>query len=464
MRSLYGMWFIGILSITGAAVAQSANDTMAVSLQTVLLRALDVSPDLDVARAQVSFAEARSAEARAARFLTEFTATTAHSVLPGVTNPNGVPEDALYLDPDVRNDWNTLSPFNQIEIGLLQPVYSWGEVSGYRRAARHGVEVEQAAYTNKRLEVALRVGELYYSLLLADELFRLAERTQEVVDRATEELESLLERGEADDADLFQLQITMQEFNQRVVEVAQNQITAHMALVRQLMLPDDTIIRPARVELRPLPFVPSSLETYIDAAMANRPELAQARAGLLARSALVQVARSMYYPKLFVGVTSVNRYTAGRPRQRNPFIGNPYIGSGLAAGIGLRMQLNFPRTRAKVAQAEAEREAVRAQLTGAEQLVLFEVERAFRNLITAQAALSARDEALKLSKEWLRVEYINFDLDLGSTENLVKAVRENLELEARYFEAVFRHNMAVLRLLAAAGLLRGDAEIGTLVE
>ena len=103
-------------------------------------------------------------------------------------------------------------------------------------------------------------------------------------------------------------------------------------------------------------------------------------------------------------------------------------------------------------------------MEGAEQLILFEVEKAYRDLTVAQTALAAQDSSLTISKEWLRVEYINFDLDLGDTENLIKAVQANLELEARYFEAVQRYNMAVLRLMNAVGILVQRVESGTLVE
>ncbi|HMB94112.1 MAG TPA: hypothetical protein VKP65_24905, partial [Rhodothermales bacterium] len=81
-----------------------------------------------------------------------------------------------------------------------------------------------------------------------------------------------------------------------------------------------------------------------------------------------------------------------------------------------------------------------------------------------QAALAAQDSSLTITNEWLRVEYINFDLELGDTENLVKAVQANLELEARYYEAVRRYNMAILRLLNAVGILTDRAQSGTLVE
>ncbi len=94
----------------------------------------------------------------------------------------------------------------------------------------------------------------------------------------------------------------------------------------------------------------------------------------------------------------------------------------------------------------------------------FEVEEAYRNVRIAQAALEARDRALTISKEWLRTEQINFDLDLGDTENLVRAVRENLELQARYYEAVYNYNRAVLRLQRAVGVLDLNVRRGILVE
>ena len=74
------------------------------------------------------------------------------------------------------------------------------------------------------------------------------------------------------------------------------------------------------------------------------------------------------------------------------------------------------------------------------------------------------DSSLAITKEWLRVETINFDLGFGDTDNLIKAVQANLETEARYLDAVRQYNLAVLRLLAAAGLLTEKLLAGTLTE
>jgi outer membrane protein TolC len=96
--------------------------------------------------------------------------------------------------------------------------------------------------------------------------------------------------------------------------------------------------------------------------------------------------------------------------------------------------------------------------------VRFEVEEAYRSLITAKTDVESRDRSTTISGEWLRTEQINFDLGLGDTEDLVKAVRADLEARARYLEAVKRYNVAVLKLLRTTGTLADRVQDGTLLE
>lgn len=437
-------------------VAGQPVDTVRVDVDAAIERALEVSPEVDAVEAQREFAVARRRLAHASRFATEFSLQTAHAVAPGLENlPEGVSSDEYYLHPEVRNDWEDLRPFNRFEASLIQPIYTWGELGGSIEAARHGVEVEEAAVDEKRIEVALRTGEIYFGLLLAEQLSRLTEEAGNVVDRAQREIRRLLDEGAADvdDADLFQVRITEQEFLRRVVEVEQQTQTARSALRRQLFLPETTVVVPEDAVLTPIPFELDSLETYQQIGLNHRPEIARATAGVEAREAQIRVARSDYYPKLFLGIDTRITLAEGRFRQPNPYVSDPFRGRSLRAGLGLRLPLNFAQTRAKVQQAEAQRNQVRHQLDAARQLILFEVEEAYRNLITARAAMETQDEALTISQAWLRTEQINFDLDLGDTENLVKAVQASLELEASYYERVRRYNVAVLRLLAATGTL-----------
>lgn len=444
----------------------SEADTVLVTLESAVQRALEISPEIGIVGAERDFAVARWKFAKAHRFLSEFEAVSAHSTSPGLKNDEGVPRGQLYLDPDVRNDWDIVLPFSRVEFGLVQPIYTWGEVSGNIRAAEHGIAVEEGAIRSKKLEVAARTGEIYYSLLLADALFRLAEDASGIVDRAINEIETQLDEGatEVDDADLFQVQITEQEVNRRVVEVEQKRHTTRSALARQMLLPDGTVPDIGNRILTAVPFELQDLAYYQDLSLFNRPEIAQTDAGLAARTALVGVARSDYYPKLFAAVNAKYSFALDRFRQRNPYVSDPFLSRGVQAGVGFRQKLNFGQTRAKVEQAKSEADQVRFQGEAARQLILFEVEDAYRNVIIARSAVDSQAEALRISKNWLRSEEINFDLDLGDTENLVRAVKSNLELQAASFQTVYDYNVAVLKLLKTTGILTQTLQSGTFVE
>ncbi|HLE55903.1 MAG TPA: TolC family protein [Rhodothermia bacterium] len=443
----------------------AAGDTVELSLQEVVRLAVARSPEVAEMEAGLTFAQARGSQARASRFLPEFNATTAHAPAPGLSSSE-FPNNELYLDPDVRNDWDKVRFFNQVEITLAQPLLTWGELSGSIDAAESGAEVADARVREKALAVASRAAELYFNVQLTEELVRLVGETEDILRRAKSEIRRLQDEGAADvdDADLYEVLITEQEFLRSKVEAEQKHMLAASALSRQLFLPEGATAIPDRRQLIPVTYSAGDLSVYMSRSLDLRPELQQASAGLEARDALVRVARSDYKPKLFLGATAGVRDTPGRHSQPNPYISDPLIGRSIRAGIGIRQNLNFSITRAKVRQAEAQRDEIFHKLRAADQLIRFDVEQAYRNLLIARAALDAQNEALRLSNEWLRTEEINFDLELGDTENLVRAVRSNLQLQARYFEAVRDYNVSVVRMLDAVGLLSDPDAIGTLFE
>ena len=459
-------WLIACTIPLSVIAQPTARDTVFVDLMEALQRAVEVSPEVGDVASSRDFAAARYDLARASRFIPEFQVTTAHSLAPGLKGTGDTPSDQFYLNPDVRNDWEDLRPFSRIQAEAIQPIYTWGELNRSIEAARHGLSSEVEAVKEKKEEIALRTGELFTGLLLAEELYRLTDRIGDVLDQAKSEIQRLLDEGAegVDNADLFQVQISEQEFFRRVVEVDQRRETARTALKRQLRLPESAVIVPRSAILEPMTFSLDSLSIYFELARMNRSELARARAGLQAFEALVDVAESNYYPKLFFGVNTNLAGAEGRIRQPTPYLNDPFRSRSLQLGFGIRQNLNFLQTRAKVEQARAERNQVSYQGEAAELLVLFEVEEAYRTYIIEKAALEAQNESLRLSREWLLTEMNDFEFDLGDTENLVSAVQTSLQLEAAYYEAVQRHNVAILRLLDACGVLSKRAQGGTLVE
>ena len=447
------------------AIPIFAQDTLTVSLSSAITRSLEISPEVRAKEAKVDFSTARYNLARASRFLPDFTATSAHSTAPALDNPNNTAAEQLYLDPDVRNDWSDLSMFNRVEFSAIQPLWTWGEIDKSIEAASAGIRVDEAVALGTEHQVAERAAQLYYALKLTEALSRLTTEAGDIVEKAKTEIDRLLEEGDlgVDYADLFQVQITEQEFLQRVVEAEESRKIARAALSRLLFLDEDQTVTVESVLLEPLPFEPKPLTYYQNVALSFRPELKQASAGLEARSALVEVAKSNWYPKFVVGVNGKWSYAAGRERQPNPYHSDPFLSRSIQIGFAFRQNLNFGQTRAKIDQAKAEASEVAFQSDAARQLILFEVEEAYRNVLIAYAAVNSKEAQLQISKEWLRVEQVDFDLEIGDTENLVKAVRDNLSIRATRHDAVYKYNVAIIKLLSKSGILLASIEDGTLV-
>jgi outer membrane protein TolC len=446
-------------------------DTLRVRLPEALARSLARSPEVDRREAELAHAQARHRQAKASRYLPELSLSTVHSVAPGLDRsqvPEGVGDDELYLAPEVENDWTpgALRPFNGVTLEFGQPVWTWGELDGSISAARASENVESARIEAKELEVAFRTAELYYDVLLARQLSRLTGEARSRLRQAREEVKTRLQEGDStvSRADLFQLRRQQQEFRRRVVNLKQRRLTAASGLGRQLFAPPGTAVLPATSFLEPVGFEVRPLSHYVDVALENRPQIQQAEAGVEARTALVEVERSNYYPKLFIGGRFGQRYAYGRPNQESAYIGENFVGSTTEAAFSIRQDLSFLTTRANVEQAEAELAEVRAQRRAARQLVPFEVEEAWRSLVSAKGALQARNQAFGISQEWERFEQTQYDLGFGSTDNLTSALQARLQSQIAYYEAVRDYNVAVMKLLRVTGLLNEPQQVGTLVE
>jgi outer membrane protein len=457
--------FLAFALVTSDVRAQ-LSDTVYVSMTQAINAALDVSPEVAAASARRDFAAARSRFARANRYFTDARLTTLHAAAPGLIRDPDWPDDALYLDPTVRNDWENMRPFNRFEVDIRQPIFTWGELGGSIRAAAHGVDVERSVVDTQTSEVALRTAELYQGLILTEALQRLVSEAEDILSQADRELNRLLEEGDpsVDDADLFKLQITEQEFLSRVSEVRERRQTAAVALSRQMMLPPGSVAPVPGTALEALELPEQDLQFYLALAQENRPELRQVGAGIAAREALVDVARSGYFPTIFIAAQANYGFAAGRVRQPTPYVSDAFQSRSLGAALGMRQNLNFAQTRARVEQARAELAEVRFQDEALQQLILFEAEDAYRNVVVARDRMATRERSLAIAREWQRTEQINFDLALGDSRNLIEAVQARLELETGYFEAVHRYNTAVLRLLHASGVLVKHARSGDLFE
>ena len=447
------------VSLTSIATVSVAQDTMRVSLQEFINRGIAQSDELRAKQTSVLVSENAIREARLLGFLPRFELTTNHGIVPNVISDSilasgaPLPKEEYYLDPNLRNDWGRLNVFTQMEVRMLQPVYTWGAIRSAIDAANYGAVMAREQYTLEQSKYEIRLYELYYARLLSLELKRILVDARKTFDDAERRLQEMIDEGDPDlqDSEVYKLKIFKQEFLARAEEVEQNDLFIASTWNLLLDIKSDVVVLPSEDFLDPLDeTVSDSLGGLTDSAVVNRSETKALNAVVNAANAGWKALRAQQYPSIFLGLGAEYVFTP-RPVQQQPLFGNRYNYVNLVYSFGLRQNLNFAsmaqkseKARLQYRQAQYSRDAV---VTG----VIFDVSDKYKNAMLAQHRMETSSQALQTSKEWLQQEQIDYDLGLGEVKNLVEAVKTNLELEVQYRQRVFEYNVSLGKLKMALG-------------
>ena len=204
MRSARGMAVSLALMVAVAfpwmTWAQAPTAKSVYTLKDLIQRALATSPEIRQSQRGAEVALAKKDQADAARFpQIELTAVVGPSPRARGTVEGG--------SPDRKDNPVVTNVFERIEMTLVQPLYTFGKITGFREAAAEGVKVDKAKVEEKAADLVLRIKELYYGRLLADDLLGLIDEIRGDLDKAIEKTERQLKADApgVDEVDLYKL-------------------------------------------------------------------------------------------------------------------------------------------------------------------------------------------------------------------------------------------------------------------
>ncbi|MGA1196126.1 MAG: TolC family protein, partial [Candidatus Latescibacterota bacterium] len=120
-------------------------------LKTSIEKALEIHPGVQAAQVDIAIAQSQLDQARAARLLPKF---EVRSVLGPSPEARG---NALVGDTNLSD----LQVFSQTEATFLQPLYTFGKLSGARDAASAGVLAYEAGLVKSKADLELQVFEVF---------------------------------------------------------------------------------------------------------------------------------------------------------------------------------------------------------------------------------------------------------------------------------------------------------------
>lgn len=363
-------------------------------------------------------------------------------------------EAGVLTSPDTSTGLSDLRMMTDFDFSLIQPIYTFGKISSLSRAADFGIEASQANIEKTAAEVRLLTRRLFWGLVFGRELQTVIEDVLKEVNKAEEKLNEKLDEDDGSVApeDLYKLKIFKYEITKKYRETLKEISLAQAGMRAALGLAADAEFVLDIEYLDPIELTVDSLAAYLEMALQHRPELHQLQAALGADRAMIDLARSDYYPQIFLGGGVRYNFAPGRDDPKNPWVYNPTNFLRPSILLGFQINLNFRQTADRVRLAQAQHR----ELTHKERLLVekikLDVQKKYQDLREAQRNMRDSEQALKVSERWLRSVTMTFDLGLAEVKDLIDAFKANSTMRGEHLNNIYRFNVAVAELSKEVGV------------
>jgi outer membrane protein TolC len=442
------------LTVAGPAAAQTP-DSLQLSLEAAVERALEVGDEVLLARAQVDLAGAQVTTARAAGLPQLRLSSTYNHVFENA-RANAVGQ--IFNQP---NTYNT-------NANLSQAIFQGGRIFAGARAAGRLLNAARLNAEEARSQAAYDVQRAYLQALFAQQLTDIQDANLELADAQLRQVSLFEQSGRAARYDVLRARVQRANIEPQAIQARGDLDVALLELKRLANVPAATPIKlttrltPENVEATVVGLIDDP--TGIDA----RPSVQAAEFMARARRDAIRVARADLLPSITFFVQSgyqafprANVFPWERGRLAPEFCPEGSTATSCQNGgwfpdRSLGVQLSWPlfdglRVKGNIDAAQAQARIAELQLAQEREAVALEVEQARANLQRARSLFAARRENAAEANEAFRLVSLRFNrglstqLDVSDTQIALLTARTN---EAR---AIYDLYLAGAELARAQG-------------
>jgi outer membrane protein len=349
-------------------------------------------------------------------------------------------------------NWNKWGPFLQGSMQIIQPIFTFGQIDSYQKAATGQLNAKSELADVKRNEIVYTTKEFYYSYLMATDLLQLVDDTVKFLEEASTTAEKNLEDEDAKTNikphDLYKLKNALEDLRQKQLYAKQGRQTAEKA-VSWITVTNFSELKERT--LSPEAFEKKDLDYYLKLAHAKRPEFRALAAGQEARAALRDAKRAQSYPAIFIGAFGSAGWSPVTDKQNSMFANDPYNRITGGAGMGIKFDLDIWKHEGEAHEQEAELMKLKATESWAVPGIELEVKKAFWELEQWFDGLEVAKRRRDLTKKWFVSSAMGWSVGLTAAKDLLEALEGNALAKKNYVETVFSLNMALAKLSQAVG-------------
>jgi outer membrane protein len=423
---------------------------LVLNLEQMIEKALAVSPELGESRSDKAVAESDLRQVEGAYYPQIET----HAVV-GPVNEAELPEirnNQIY-DPSPGTSLSTTGIFGRLDLRLTQPLYTFGKLSNRKEAASRGVKAAELETRKKENEIALRVSQLYFALVLARGGVDAAKEADGFFEDARRLVNRLLKLKSPNvaESDLYRIDAFRASALRSQAEAEKGKRVAYFGLKSMLRLPPEVEldVRDEYLAMREQEL--ADLESYISKALSSRPEVKQLKEAIEAQKYQVEAARSDRYPSFFLALEASFAGAPNRETLYNAYIPDEFNHAYAGVVAGVKWDLDFGISSAKVEKGLAEYRKLLFSQDTAEMNIPIQVVKSYQEVLEWKESAKAYRKAAIASRKWVVTALGDFNMGIGTADDLLKAIDKYGENQGNYIEALFNYNVSLSELKFAVG-------------
>ena len=428
--------FLGLISLPTVAAAQESKNYF--TLEKSISQALDNSYKIKARNERIEQANDVMKQSRA-DFLPKLGTAYSYNRLsePPISRTSlfgtGIP---LVVGTEDNYRWTWF---------LRQPIFTGFALISSFRLSELGIDQSQLEMDLEKLDLVLRVKEVYFNILGADKAVEVAQTTVESLTQTVKVARSFFEVGMIPVNDVLKAEVELANAEQSLVRAKNLAQTTRSTFNTLLVRP---VTEPVEVE-DILVFKPEvgEFDAYVKTALENRPEIKLLDVSLLQADQQIRLAKSKYYPE----ITFTYQYIS--EGDSASVSGSRYVDANHWEAL---IVANWTFWEwGKTYFAGREKESLKRQLTetkaDVEDGIRLQVKQAMLDLDSSAKNIPTTQKGVDAGEENLRVNAERYKAQVSTITDLLDAQTLLARSRLDYYRALYDNNQARARLDRAIG-------------
>ena len=416
------------------------------ALGDAVVRALQQNFQVRQGALQVLIARAQLQQAQAGvlptlGFQGSYTGTSPSGATAPLNGTINIPGSGITNQPFTAQVPSNTTPPWSFKLTLSYPLYSGNALQDQIAIAQANVRVAEAAFVVTSQQTVLSVRQAYYNVQLTQGVVAAQQRAVAAAQENVRVTDARVRAGTAPRFDLLQAQVQLAQAQQALTTAKTNAVQAQQSLSALLDVPLDTTVSPAT----PLGLTPptDALDVFIQQALRARPELTQVRASEDAAQAAIDLAGAGLRPNFTIsggpGIQTVD------PGANLPVVWTGTLLMTIAIFDGGLTGAKVEGARQQLAQDKVIEEQTR-------QSVELDVRNAYLGLQNAAEQLRSAQAALDAAREAVRISNVRYQAGVGTQLEVVTAEQNLASADVGVVQGLFSYNLALAQLDRAVGV------------